>query len=262
MVSATIVEWYTEKVQIVFDCGGTKLRLAASVDGQTIARKKVIPTPKRFSDGLKALVAGITELSEDQSLQGVVGGIAGVLQPDKHGIQFAPNLADWEGKPLVKELADTFNVPVFLQNDAALGALGEAVFGAGKDKKIVAYVAVGTGVGGARVVDGQLEASRFGFEPGHHVIDAGKTFEQLVVGDQEKEKWLAHGLVNTALFWSPDIIVLGGSVVHWKEIQLLDVISHFKAAWKMSFTPPPLVAAGLEDESGLYGALAYGRTLG
>lgn len=257
-----IAKWYTEKVYIVFDCGGTKLRLAASVDGQTITRKKVIPTPKQFSEGVQVLQAEIAALSEGQPLHSIVGGIAGVLQPDKKGLQFAPNLADWEDKPLVQELAATFRVPVFLQNDAALGALGEAVFGAGKDKKIVAYVAVGTGVGGARVVEGKIDGSSFGFEPGHHVMDAGKTFEQLVVGDQEKEKWLAQGLVNTALFWSPDIIVLGGSVVHWKEVQLPDVVSHFKAAWKMSFAPPPLVAAGLGDESGLYGGLAYGRTLG
>jgi glucokinase len=52
------------------------------------------------------------------------------------------------------------------------GGLGEAVFGAGKGREIVVYMTISTGVGGARIVGGKIDASAMGFEPGHQIIDA------------------------------------------------------------------------------------------
>lgn len=237
------------------------MRVAVSSDGQALTRTKVITTPRLFLEGVAALLETAHELLAGAAAERVVGGIAGVLQPERGGILFAPNLADWQHKPLAAELTAQFKASVYLQNDAALGALGEAVFGAGKGKKIVAYIAVGTGVGGARVVNGKIDEATFGFEPGHHVVDNGKTLEQLATGSPEREQWLAQGLVNTALFWSPDVIVVGGGVMHRGDIEWNQVEKHFVARWRMPFAPPLLKAAALGDESGLYGALAYGRSV-
>ena len=55
----------------------------------------------------------------------------------------------------------------------ALGGLGEANFGQYKDEKIIAYIAIGTGVGGVRIVDSQIDRNSQGFEPGHQIIVIG-----------------------------------------------------------------------------------------
>src|SRR4030066_415253 len=62
------------------------------------------------------------------------------------------------------------------QFDKALGLISdyyEKVKGAGKGFNIVAFLTIGTGVGGARIVGGKPDANVFGFEPGHQIIDLG-----------------------------------------------------------------------------------------
>jgi glucokinase len=73
----------------------------------------------------------------------------------------------------VEDLARAFNVTVALENDADASALGEASWGAGKDKSRLVYVTVGTGIGGGIILDGQLYRGADMAHPeiGHHVID-------------------------------------------------------------------------------------------
>ena len=56
-----------------------------------------------------------------------------------------------------------FDCPIFLQNEAALEGLGEAVLGSGKDKKLVVLITVGTGVGGVKIVNGRFDDNLLGF---------------------------------------------------------------------------------------------------
>lgn len=59
---------------------------------------------------------------------------------------------------------------MFLANDADLVGLGEAVYGAGKGYKVVAYFTVSTGVGGARIVNKRIDKGVFSFEPGWQYV--------------------------------------------------------------------------------------------
>ena len=104
-------------------------------------------------------------------INAAAGGVPGILNKEKTVLLSAPNLEKWEDVFLKEALEKALDVPVRLENDAALGALGEAVFGAGKDKRIVAYFTVSTGVGGARVTDGRLDEGAFGFEPHRQIVD-------------------------------------------------------------------------------------------
>ena len=163
------------------------------------------------------------------------------------------------------------------------GALGWSVFGAGEGKRIVAYLAVGTGVGGARVVDQKIDENFLGFEPGHQIIQitssksqepsSSRTLEELVGGrnlekkygkkaDEIQDPWvweevsgyLAAGVVNTILMWSPDIVILGGAVIKslgW-DFLVQEVSKHLRVyPWV-----PPIVRGKLENRAGLYGGLA------
>ena len=82
-------------------------------------------------------------------------------------------LPGWRGKSPVKDLAQMFKLRVALENDGDAAALAEARWGAGRNRKRLIYITVGTGIGGGIVLDGQLYRGVEGAHPevGHQVID-------------------------------------------------------------------------------------------
>src|SRR3972149_3814287 len=154
----------------LFDIGGTKMRLAVSENGNKLDRVVILPTPRKFDDAMALVKKAVKELVNGKKIKAVSGGIAGPLDENKTMILNAPNLRGWSKKPLAKELQKIFKAPIFLENDAALAGLGEAVFGVGKGKKIVAYLTISTGVGGCRIISGKIDESSQGFEPGHQIV--------------------------------------------------------------------------------------------
>lgn len=269
---------------LLFDIGGTKMRLAVTEDRKSFSPPQIVPTPDSFDEGMNTFETIASQLISQQNLQAIVGGLAGVFDSSKSFLTIAPHMKDWTAKPLKQVLSDTFNVPIILENDAALAGCGEANFGAGMGHKIVAFLTISTGVGGARVVDGKVDVNCSGFEPGHQIITFGGNIcpgctslghlEAYVSGsaieslhhtkpDQIKDpaiwegiaRWLAVGLNNVTVFWSPNIIVLGGSMM--KSIPLERVQFYFKETMNIFANPPTVVMGKLADQAGLYGALAY-----
>ncbi len=227
---------------IVFDIGGTKTRVSATNDLKTLGEVKKFSTPCAYSEGLECIMKAIRQVSSGEKITAMAGGIRGPLNHEKTGITSEIKLVDWVGRNIAGDLGKEFNAPVHLENDSAIVGLGEATFGAGKGYDIVAYHTVSTGVGGARYVHGKIDEASIGFEPGHQVLDVDRsvlgphipnTLENLVSGTalekrrgikpyeipQDDEVWdelagyLAKGLKNTIVYWSPDIIVLGGSMI-------------------------------------------------
>ena len=157
----------------LFDIGGTKTRLAVSSDGRTFRAPQIFSTPRRFEDGLRRIRLFINGLGEKTRFRSGAGGIAGPIDRARGILVNAPHLRGWVRKPLKAGLERMLRVPVSLENDAALAGLGEATAGAGRGRGIVAYVTVGTGVNGARIVDGRIDRSAAGFEIGHQFIVSG-----------------------------------------------------------------------------------------
>lgn len=269
---------------LLFDVGGTKMRLAVTEDRKSFSPPQIVPTPDSFDEGINTFKSIANQLISQQNLQTIVGGVAGVFDSSKSFLTTAPHMKDWTAKPLKQVLSDTFNVPVYLENDAALAGLGEANFGAGMGHKIVAFLTISTGVGGARVVDGKLDVNCTGFEPGHQIITfggnicpgctslghleayvSGSAIENLYQTKPEQiqdpaiwegvARWLAVGVHNTTVLWSPNIIVLGGSMM--KSIPIERVQFYFKETLNIFANPPAVVLGKLVDQAGLYGALAY-----
>ena len=194
----------------------------------------------------------------------------------------APNIMGWNGKPFKKELERMFSAPVYLENDAALAGLGEAVKGAGRGYDIVAYMTVSTGVGGARIVNGAIDRNAMGFEIGHQIINydgEARTLEEYVSGSgfmhrfgklpqditdpatwEEAARLLAVGLRNTIVHWSPDVLVLGGPIVLQSRLPFERLREEIQQSVKEVFpTTPEIKKAELGDSAGLYGALEYLR---
>lgn len=268
---------------LLFDIGGTKMRIAFSGDGRDFGEPMVIPTPEDFDEGMKLFKHAALELSGGKKIRAAAGGIAGPLDRDKTKLVNSPHIPGWIRKPLKEEFQNILGAPVFLENDAAMVGLGEAVKGTGKGKRIVVYMTVSTGVGGARIIDGEIDASAVGFEPGHQIIDADGTLcpecksipgylERYISGSaiemrygkkaseindpavwDEVARFLAYGLNNTIVHWSPDMVILGGSVIN--KIPMDKVRSSLAEILKIFPEPPLIENAVLGDFGGLYGAL-------
>lgn len=248
-------------MKIVFDIGGSNIRIGRSDDDQTVVNMQKTNTPKTLEVGLPKFIEIAEGLADGQAITKISGGIAGLVDKNSNELTASINLADWANNDFAGKLSKHFNCPVVLENDAALGAVGEAVYGAGKNKKSVAYFGLGTGVGGAWVVDGILQNHNGTFEPGHQFIDvqSGKDLEQMVDATDdadEKEKYLALGIHNALMFWPAEIVVIGGGKVIHNNISVENIKKHFT-----SFASPyqidiEFAKTKLGDEAGLYGALS------
>lgn len=280
---------------LLFDIGGTNMRVAASRNGATFERMEKIGTPSRdFNEGITAFCELARSVAGDEPIDGVVGGIAATLNRDHTQLVHSPNISGWVGKPLKETLEERLNAPVFLENDTAVVGLGEASAGAGKGYDIVVYMTVSTGVGGSRIVHGQIDKRVFSFEPGHQIIDMtgsgcpscnlansnekavghlegyasgtalerryGKKPADIPQDDpiwDELAGFLAVGLNNTIVHWSPDAVVLGGSMmIKTPGVNIETVKKKLNDTLTVFPEVPEIKKAELEDEGGLYGALA------
>lgn len=261
---------------ILFDIGGTKTRITSAFSSDNFNDPIILDTPKTYEEGIELMKSTILDLTKGQTIQKIFGGIAGPVDQHTHSLIQSRNLPLWVGKPLTTDLEHYFHTSVFLDNDSAMVGLGEAVYGAGKDFSIVEYITVSTGVGGARIVNGAIDERSIGFEPGHQIVgENGESLEELISGRAIMEKmgkkaeeisdesfWkvqaeiLARGLNNTIADWSPDVVVLGGSMMNKVGISVLYVEESLKRIFTAFPTLPPLKKAVLGDLGGLYGGLA------
>lgn len=267
---------------LIFDIGGSNIRIGISVDGQNITDSKIIPLNPDFEQGLEIFRQTAEELNRGEKIQAAIGGITGLLDKEKTMLAASPNIPGWVNRPLKDRLQQAFNCPVILENDSALVSLGEATKGPGVNHKIVACLTLGTGVGGARIINGKLDESSSGFEPGHQIIVidgdgcncGGRGHLEAYIGGfyiqrrynqksedikdsavwDEVSKYLAIGLNNTAVYWSPDIIILAGSVT--QSVPLENVNRYFRQFCTIFPSPPEIIKGTLGDNAGLYGALA------
>lgn len=265
------------------------MRIASSQDSKTLNEVKIYPTPANYDEGIELFRRTIAELTHDDKVTVCAGGIAGPLSGDKSKLLNAPHLKDWIDKPLKDDIHNITNSLVFVDNDTVVIGLGEARKGAGKNNKIVAYLTVSTGVGGARFVDGRIDESFIGFEPGHQIISISEDgyvyLEDVISGSalekkygqkphhisnqnvwDEVERNLAVGLNNLVVFWSPEIIILGGGIILNDAIDMSKVEEEVKKALRIFPNPPKIVKSELGDMSGLYGAielinLSLGKTI-
>lgn len=166
---------------IGIDLGGTNLRAAiADTDtGQIFHQRK---RPTLAAEGQEAVIRRIIELTRELmqvngyagSIKGVGIGVPGTPDIDTGVIQFLPNLpGKWRNVPLKSILEEQLELPVALINDVRAITLGEWTFGAGRGADTMACLAIGTGIGGGVVVNGQFHLGIGGTagEFGHHVVE-------------------------------------------------------------------------------------------
>jgi glucokinase len=166
-------------VAFAVDLGGTNIR--GGIVSRTGEIKHFRSVRTAVSGGVYAIIDQIVQLAEDvfaeygSRLTGGAGIVApGPLEPKAGIVRFAPNLPGWENVPLSRLLAERLQMPVVLGNDGNCAALGESMFGAGKNVDNLIYLALGTGLGAGIIHQGQLieGVAGQGGEIGHVSIDA------------------------------------------------------------------------------------------
>ncbi len=164
------------------DLGGTNLR-AGIVDLDYGHVSHLLSTPTLAREGHDAVMTRISALIEDvisagglskSEIGGIGIGVPGVLDLERGLTLFLPNLpGTWPDIPLRDTIADAVGLPVALLNDVRSITFGEWKFGAGEGVDTMACFAVGTGIGGGLVINGQLHLGigGTGGELGHTTID-------------------------------------------------------------------------------------------
>ena len=163
------------------DIGGTNVKAGIVDDNGKIIVKSSIPTgrDREFSVIVGDIAEQIKKLCADANMtlddiNGIGIGCPGAINSKDGIVNYVCNL-DWVNVPLVAELQKHINKPAYVSNDANVAALGESMFGTGKNYSDVVFITLGTGVGGGVIIDNKLfeGVESKGTELGHMVIVIG-----------------------------------------------------------------------------------------
>ena len=151
------------KYYIGIDLGGTNVRtLLVDEQGKSYSEVK---EPTERENGPDFVYNKIVKQIESidytvcggiENVEGIGIGVPGPVDTENGVMIMATNLPGFENYPICKKLNDRFHLPTFIDNDANVAGLAEAVLGAGKGKTSCYYLTISTGIGGAFIFNNQL----------------------------------------------------------------------------------------------------------
>jgi glucokinase len=230
-------------VILAIDIGGTKFTLAA-FDGARMVRRESRATDA--AGGREWMLAQITEVVRgwaDLRFERCGIGFGGPVDFAGQRVVLSTHVGGWRDFDLVGFARELTGVPVVMDNDANVGAIGEAEYGAGKGYSPLFYMTLSTGIGGGIYEDGRVwrGADSYGGEIGHMTIrpdgpeclcgargclermccglwlarDYGKTARELMQDGEFVKRYvvdLALGLKAAIMLLNPRRIVIGGGI--------------------------------------------------
>ena len=165
---------------IGIDIGGTKTFGVAVNESGDLLEERLLPTPQGAAELIGTTSSMYFELSERVAqssperfeVLGLGIGIAGLVDIDGK-LRRAPNLVEVDGLDIGPILKSKLGVPVYVDNDVNCAALAELSDGVAASANNSLLVTLGTGIGGALIVDGRIHRGAFGMagEPGHMIVD-------------------------------------------------------------------------------------------
>jgi glucokinase len=164
-----------EKMIVGVDLGGSKINAILADSLGNISRQVLKDTVAR--EGPDAVITRVIEcikqVTSSNNIAGIGVGAAGACDVESGVVTLSPNLPGWHNVRLRDIIQREFDVPVYLDNDANVAALGEYHFSNVGGIANLIYVCVGTGIGGGIIITGQLYhgASGSAGEIGHMTID-------------------------------------------------------------------------------------------
>lgn len=239
---------------IAIDIGGTKTLVAAYSDDGEILRSDKKPTNPEYKAFKKELIETIEHLAENEPIDAICVAAPGRIDYETGVVISLGNLG-WQAVPIRDDLLNHFEVDVHIDNDANLGAIGEANMGAGKDYKSVLYITVSTGIGTGVAYNGKLQDVLRKSEGGSmHFMHEGRLtkWEHFASGKaflerfgkmgkdvDDPEIWgqfaedLSLGFSALIAIIEPDIVVVGGGMGDHLEkyhSQLVAMMQHTRSS--------------------------------
>lgn len=164
---------------IGIDIGGTSIKgMVLDGSGQLLGQGKTATDARqgkeRILENMRQLLDNL--LSQQRDVEGIGIGTAGRVNVQTGEVVFATdNLPGWQGTNLKAFVEQAYSLPAFVDNDANTALVGEAWLGAGKSCRDLSMLTLGTGVGGANMIRGELYRGAHwnGGEWGHTVLVPG-----------------------------------------------------------------------------------------
>lgn len=276
---------------IGIDIGGTNIRIGVVDKNNKIVylkKERTLENVNNVDDLYNKIKNMIKEIQNHDKCKAVGIGVPGAVDNGK--ILTARNLEYLIGFPLKEKLEEELKLKVYIENDAKIAALGEAINGIGKNNNIVCYVTISTGLGGGVVINNEIYhgSNNIGGYFSRMILDGENISEHLISGTalvnkaqkiintnvtstkevftlasnnnpfaieiiKDFKKYLTVLLLNISITINPDIIILGGGVTKSKEYFLDDVKKEFYSKAQQLAKSTKIEVATLE-EPGVIGA--------
>lgn len=271
------------------EAGGTKFVCAYGTSPQDIQISEAIPTTSP-----KQTIAQVAAFFSGRKLKRAGIACFGPLQIARGRIAPLTPKLEWRGFRIQAAIEKLLGCPAILDTDVNGAALGEHLWGAAQNSKHFAYVTVGTGIGGAAMINGHLVHGLLHPEVGHMRVrrfagDAfegncpvhGDCLEGLAAGPAMAARWnvdhseqlpdshfawameahyLGQMAVNLTCAYSPEILILGGGIA--LRPGMLSMVQQSAKQEMNNYAPlPKIVRARLGARAGVLGALALARRL-
>ena len=257
------------------DIGGTKTLIALMTAEGKITKHQKYPTDEKFKDFSVDLIQALREDFMTEEVRGIAIAAPGEIDYDSgEGVIFG-NLP-WHDVPLGRLVANEFNLPVVVENDANAAAIAEAR-SLDKPAKTAVYVTISTGIGTGIITDGKLDPnyrrSEGGFmhftPPGGHQptpwekFASGKAlynkYGKYARELEDEAAWrdisynIALGLSNIAALLSPEVIIIGGSIGQYFPKYRHFLEESMDRLKEKMYELPRLVQAKHPEEAVIYG---------
>ncbi|SDA56980.1 fructokinase [Butyrivibrio sp. INlla18] len=275
------------------EAGGTKMIVAIGDENGKILERASFPT-KTPEETMPQMI----DFFKDKEIESLGIACFGPIDLNKDSktygyITSTPKLA-WKNYDIVGAFKKALNVPVGFDTDVNGSLLGEITWGCAKDKTDALYLTIGTGIGGGVMTNGKLLHGMLHPELGHIRLAkvsgddyAGKCpyhgtcFEGLAAGPAIEERWgkkaveladrdevweleseyIAQALSSFILTLSPQIIILGGGVMHQMQLfplireKVVKQLNGYLNTKELENMDKYIVPASLNDDQGIMGAV-------
>ncbi len=198
-----MVNYYT-----VLDVGGSSIKYALMDETGCFLEKSSLPTPKSLSELMDTIDSIVRQFKNSHRIKGLAVSMPGAVNTETGYIEGITALPYIHGPNIKELLQERTGLPVELENDANCAGLAEGWIGAAKDVSDYLCIVIGTGIGGAVVLDKKIRHGKNGFagEFGYMVMEdylghqAGETWSSLAaVGGLIKQVAKRKGINPDAL---------------------------------------------------------------
>jgi glucokinase len=280
---------------LAIDIGGTKFTVAVFDGGRMILRESRATDREGGRDWMLNEIRTIGgKWKSETGFERCGIGFGGPVNFETQIVTLSTHVGGWKDFSFTKWVSENFGVPAIMDNDANVGALGEAVYGAGKGYgPAVFYMTISTGIGGGIVLDGHIYrgADSYAGEIGHLTVrpdgpqclcgafgclermccglwlekDYGRTAKELLQNPDFVRRYvvdLARGIKAMIMVLNPARVVIGGGFSKAGDALFVPLRTELRkqiTAWSRARID--VAPAALGDDSILYGALALAQEI-